>query len=125
MKKTMKSAAIGFLTLIASVTTFTASAGDPELKAAGKNKNQPVFQLDLNNHVNSKFMIIVKDEFGVTLYQEVVTGVQISRKFQLNTDELGGVGINFEIIDVKNDKTSVFQIQNSTRIVNETYIVKN
>lgn len=125
MKKTMKSAAMGLLTLVASVTAFTASAGDAELKAAGKINNQPVFQLDLNNPVNSKFMIIVKDEFGVTLYQEVVTGVQISRKFQLNTDELGGVGINFEIIDVKNDKTSVFQIQNSTRILNETYIVKN
>lgn len=124
MKKTMKSAAIGLLTLVASVTTFTASAADAELKAAGKINNQPVFQLDLNNTNNSRFMIVVKDEYGVILHQETISGVNISRRYQLNTEELGGVDVRIEILNINNEKVSVFQIKNNIRVENETSIVK-
>ena len=131
MKKTMKNAAIGLFTLLAVTTGFNASAGDPtttigiELKATGKLNNQPVFQLDLNNKAASKFLIVIKDEFGVTLHQEVVSGVNISRKYQLNTEELFDVDVRIEILDVKTSTTAVFNIVNSTRVVNETAIVKN
>ncbi len=131
MKKTMKNAAIGLFTLLAVTTGFNASAGDStttigiELKAAGKQNNQPVFQLDLNNKDASKFLIVIKDEFGVTLHQEVVSGVNISRKYQLNTEELIDVDVRIEILDVKTSTTAVFNIVNSTRVVNETAIVKN
>ena len=129
MKKTMKNAAIGLFTLLAVTAAITSSAttieNEAELKAAGKINNQPVFQLDLNNSSSSKFIIVIKDEYGVTLYQEVITGMNISRKFQLNTEELSGVDVRFEIIDVKNNKTSVFNIQNSSKVLNETSIVKN
>ncbi len=124
MKKTMKSAAIGLLTLVASVTTFTASAADAELKAAGKINNQPVFQLDLNNTNNSRFLIVVKDEYGVILHQETISGVNISRRYQLNTEELGGVDVRIEILNINNEKVSVFQIKNNIRVENETSIVK-
>lgn len=130
MKKTMKNAAIGLFTVLALTTGFTALAGDTttiaaELKAAGKLNNQPVFQLDLNNKATGKFLIVIKDEFGVTLHQEVVSGVNISRKYQLNTDELFDVDVRIEIVDVKTATTAVFNIVNSTRVVNETAIVKN
>lgn len=131
MKKTMKNAAIGLFTLLAVTTGFNASAGDTtttigiELKAAGKQNNQPVFQLDFNNKSASKFQIVIKDEFGVTLHQEVVSGVNISRKYQLNTEELFDVDVRIEILDVKTSTISVFNIVNNTRVVNETSIVKN
>ncbi|MEQ1797814.1 MAG: hypothetical protein ABL872_07670, partial [Lacibacter sp.] len=95
MKKTIKNAAIGLFTLLAVTTGFTASAGDvttggAELKIAGQLNNQPVFQLSLNNTANQRFIIVVKDEFGTVLHEEIVYGTNIKRRFQFNK-ELEGV----------------------------------
>ncbi len=129
MKKTMKNAAIGLFTLLAVTTGFTASAGDTttggvELKIAGQLNNQPVFQLSLNNTANQRFIIVVKDEFGTVLHEEIVYGTNITRKFQFNK-ELDGVDVRFEIRDVKSSKTEVFNVKNSSTIVTESAIVKS
>ena len=129
MKKTMKNAAIGLFTLLAVTTGFTASAGDTttggaELKIAGQLNNQPVFQLNLNNTANQRFIIIVKDEYGTVLHEEIVYGTNITRKFQFNR-ELEGIDVRFEIRDVKSSKTEVFNVKNSTKVVSESAIVKS
>ncbi len=129
MKQTMKNAAIGLVTLLAVTTGFTASATDKtagaELKIAGQLNNQPVFQLNLNNQVNNKFVIRIKDEFGTLLHEETVSGVNISRNFQFDSEELDGITIRIEILDVKNSTTAVFNVKNNTRVVAETSIVKS
>jgi hypothetical protein len=131
MKKTMKNAAIGLFTLLAVTTGFTASANTSnevtpvaELKMIGRSQNQPIFQLSLNNKVAEKFVVVVKDEFGVILHQETISGVNITRKYQLNTEELEGVDVTFEVISTKSTESTVFSIKNNTRVVNETAIVK-
>lgn len=129
MTTTIKSAAIGLLTLLAVTTGFTATAGNEtpgsELKIAGKLNNQPVFQLNLNNKENSKFAIVVKDDAGEVLFQEVVSGINISRKFQLNNDELAGVNIKFEVIDLKNYTSTIFKVNNDLKNISEAETVKN
>ncbi len=129
MKKTIKNAAIGLFTLLAVTTGFTASAGDTttggaELKIAGQLNNQPVFQLNLNNTANQRFIIVVKDEFGTVLHEEIVYGTNITRKFQFNK-ELEGIDVRFEIRDVKGSKTEVFNVKNSSKVVSESAIVKS
>lgn len=133
MKQTMKNAVIGLFTLLAVTTGFTANANDnndstpsAELKLIGRSDNQPVFQLNLKNTENEKYVVVVKDEFGTILHQEVISGVNISRKYQLNTDELDGIGVIFEVTSSKTSKVAVvFNIKNNIRVVNETAIVKN
>lgn len=127
MNKAMKNAAMGLLTLLAVSTGFTASASvdkGAELKAAGKMNDQPVYQLDLNNTANAKFAIVIKDAAGEILFQEVVAGVNISRKFQLNKEDLMYTDLRFEVIDLKTLASSVFKIVNSTTEVTSTEIVK-
>ena len=129
MKKTIKNAAIGLFTLLAVTTGFTASAGDTttggaELKIAGQLNNQPEFQLNLNNTANQRFIIIVKDEYGTVLHEEIVYGTNITRKFQFNK-ELEGIDVRFEIRDVKGSKTEVFNVKNSSKVVSESAIVKS
>ena len=131
MRTTIKNAVIGLLTLVAVITGINANATTvnavtpgAELKMIGRLDNQPVFQLSLNNTTNEKYIVVVKDEFGAILYQENVSGVNIKRKYQLNTEELGFVGITIEIINSKDTKPAVFTIENSTRVVEETLIVK-
>lgn len=131
MRTTIKNAVIGLLTLVAvttgiSANATTANAVNPgaELKMIGRLDNQPVFQLSLNNTTNEKYVVVVKDEFGAILYQENVSGVNVKRKYQLNTEELGFVGVTIEVISTKDAKPAVFTIENSTRVVEETLIVK-
>ena len=95
-----------------------------ELKLIAHIDNQPVFQLSLKNAEKSTFVVIVKDEFGVVVHQETVSGVDIKRKYQLNTEELGTVGLRFEISSKDNEKAAVFTVENTSRISEETSIVK-
>ncbi len=132
MRTTMKNAVIGLFILLTvatginanATTVVTDAAPAAELKMIGRLDNQPVFQLSLNNASSERFLVIVKDEFGAILYQENVSGVNIKRKYQLNTEELGYVGITIEVTSTKDAKPAVFTIENSTRVVAETLIVK-
>lgn len=129
MKTTMKNAVIGLFTLTAITFGFSAKAGNEvpgaELISAGKLNNQPVFQLNINNKENTKFAIVIKDETGEVIYQEVVSGVNISRKFQLNAEDFIGSDVRFEILDLKNSTVaSAFNVKDNLRIVNETEVVK-
>lgn len=131
MKKTMKNAVIGLFTLLAVTTGFTSFATGvneltpaAELKMIGRAQNQPIFQLSLNNKEAEKFVIVVKDEYGSILHQETISGVNITRKYQLNTEELDGIDVTFEVISTKSTQTTVFGVKNNSRVVNETAIVK-
>lgn len=131
MKTTIKNAVIGLFTLVAILTVNFANATPTEdvvpaaeLKLITHFDNQPVFQLSLNNAQNEKFVVLVKDEYGTVVYQETLSGVNIKRKYQLNTEELGTVGLTFSIISKNNDKPVVFSIENSSRIIENMVIVK-
>lgn len=131
MKTTIKNAVIGLFTLVAVIAVNVANATTTEevlpaaeLKLITHIDNQPVFELSLKNAQKATFVVIVKDEFGVVVYQETVSGVDIKRKYQLNTEELGTVGLRFEISSKGNEKPAVFTVENSSRISQETSVVK-
>ncbi len=131
MKTTIKNAVIGLFTLVAVIAVNVANATTTEevlpaaeLKLITHIDNQPVFELSLKNTQKATFVVMVKDEFGAVVYQETVSGVDIKRKYQLNTEELGTVGLRFEISSKGNEKPAVFTVENSTRISEETSVVK-
>ena len=57
--------------------------------------------------ITLKFLVVVKDESGAVVYQETVSGVNIKRKYQLNTEELATTGLTFEIIGKGNKERLV------------------
>ncbi len=130
MKTTVKNAVIGLFTLAAVVFGFSAKAGNEipgaELISAGTLNSHPVFQLNINNKENAKFAIVIKDETGEIIYQESVSGVNISRKFQLNAEDFEKSNVRFEIIDLKSlAVASAFNVKSNMNIINETEVVKN
>ena len=131
MKTTIKNTLIALFTFaaiiavnVASATTTEEVIPTAELKVVAHFDNQPVFQLSLNNAQNAKFVVIVKDETGAIVYQETVSGVNIKRKYQLNTEELGTTGLSFEIIGKNNEKPVVFTVEKNVTVSEETLIVK-
>jgi hypothetical protein len=95
-----------------------------ELKFIGNLQNQPLFHMIFNGTQESVFTIIVRDQVGNVLHKETVKGTSISKKFLLNTDELGDADLKFEISSKSYDKPVVFEINKQSRFVQDVVITR-
>ena len=135
MKALLISTRIVTIALVTIFTfAFTAPAlADPgkdsvpaELKYLGKYKNQPVFEVSFNkNEADSEFIVTIRDEDNNILYKDFIKAGTTSKKYSLNTDELGSdVNLQFEITGKKSNATAVYQINRTSRIVEDLAINK-
>lgn len=102
MKKNLKNFIAAMLIVmpaLVSSPTFANGAGEPQatVKFVGYKNTQPVYCLNINNPGSDKLTITIKDQEGVVLYEEVVTGNYISKNFLLNKEDLGNNTIYFEV----------------------------
>lgn len=122
--------AVAFAAVLTLGFTSAALANDGknvipvELKYLGKFKNQPLFELNFANAAESEFTVVIRDEYGTILYRENVKGGIGSKKFLLNTEELGTVDLQMEIIGKKTDKTVVFAINQNSRVIEDVVVNK-
>jgi len=124
--------AIAFFTTFSVAAVLPAMGNDSnrvhpavpvEMKFIGSLNAKPVFQLNFaGNAGQNEFTIIVRDEFDEVLYREQIRGEYFSKKFLLNTDELGDATILFEIICTQTRRTAVFKIDRDTRLVEDVVI---
>jgi len=91
----------------------------------GNIKNQPLFQLNFTGEANyDEYTITIKDEAGITLYRENIKGGSFTKKFLINTEELGNTTLKFEIAS-KNSKSSVFyEVNRSSQVVEKVEVSK-
>jgi hypothetical protein len=121
--------AILFFTVFSIAAAPAVHAGEKnpavpvELSFLGHIKNQPLFQLNFKGtEAQNEFTIIISDEGGNTLYRENIKGEIFSKKFLLNTDELGENTLHFTIF-CKNTKGSVeYTVNRNTRTVSEVVV---
>ena len=107
---------------IALAVTFTTAFNNPvlaidekkpipvEMKFIGNVENQPVFELTFSNVEETEFTIVVRDEFNYVLYRDKIKAGHITKRFLLNTQELGDVAIQFEITDQKTNESVIFEV---------------
>ena len=131
--KTTKMITMGLFTLCImglSQATFAALKSDNpvELNFIGKVKDHPVFQLNLNNNEPEEYIIKIKDESNFVLYSEKVSGVNLTRKYQLAIDDADlsapGFGVKFEVTSVKSHKTQVYKISTNTTVKENIVVAK-
>ena len=90
------------------------------LTYAGKVNNQPSFMLRVNgNAEHNEFLITIHDVVGNLLYSENIKAENFTKKFILNTDEIGDDQLRFEITSRKTKQTVTYEINRSSRIVEE------
>lgn len=94
-----------------------------ELKYLGKFNNQPVFEVSFNNQEEKEFVVTIVDDSKNVLYRDVITAGVSSRKYALNED-LQNVTLQFEITSKKTNKTTVYQINKESRIVEDVVVNK-
>ncbi|MDP4264060.1 MAG: hypothetical protein Q8941_16150 [Bacteroidota bacterium] len=133
MKTVKISARLLAIALVASFTmafASPASANDDkklipvEMKYAGNMKDQPLFHLVFTGTEEREFTICIRDENGNTLYREIVKGASFTRRFLLNTDELGDTELKFEISSKSYEKPVVFEINRESRLVESLVVNK-
>lgn len=116
--------ALSLFVTTASATNETKNIPGVELQMVGRIANQPVFQIDFNNTESDEFLLTITDDNGVELYTERLTGKNLSKKFRLNTEELGSTPVNVQIRSRKSNKIETFRINRNTRLVEENLISK-
>ncbi len=116
--------------LIASTGTTLANEGTKpkssgtDLKFIGNNDNQPVFQLNLNNAGEEEYIVTFRDEQNNVLYAGRLKGTNISKNFQLNTEDgVDGV-IAVEVRDRKSNKVETYKINRTTSYTQEIVVNK-
>ena len=123
--------AIALVAVIAVAFTSPALASDGknplpvELRYLGEYKSQPVFELTFNNTEDNEFIVVIRDEQSNVIYKDVIRTGTTSKKYILNTEEVGeDVALQFEITGKKTDKTVVFKVNKNTRYVQDVVVNK-
>jgi hypothetical protein len=132
MKTTIKNYGIAALFVAISLVSATAvkandegkTASTIELRFIGNLENQPVFQLNVPNAEQDEFTITFRDQYGNVLYADRLKGTNITKKFLLNTDEIGNDLVSVEVKTKKSGKSEVFKINRNVSYVNETVVKK-
>jgi hypothetical protein len=133
MKNSFFSNRVIALVFFASASLTTLAAGtDPgdsavpvEMKFAGMINEQPLFQLNFSGNANQNdFIILVFDEAGNVLYRESARGEQFTKKFLINTDEIGDQSLRFEIRCTDNKRSVTYEVNKNTRFVQDIAITK-
>lgn len=115
-----------FFTISVAVPAFAGETpGQPvELRYVGKFKNQPVFELIVSGMDDNEFTVVIRDEFNEVLYKKNFKGDSISKKFMLQTEDLGNTSIKFEVIGKKSEKTFVYEINKNARVMEDVVVNK-
>ena len=136
MKQTInatKMITMGLFTLCTMGFTNATFAGTKtdnpaELKFIGKIKNQPVFQLNLNNDASGEYFVNIKDANYNVLYSEKIKGENLSRKYLLDIDASQlcdpAFGVRVEVTSAKTHKTQVYKISSQTSVTENIEVAK-
>jgi hypothetical protein len=132
MKKVFRNSrliAIAFLTMF---STSNMQAADSirikpgvtaELRYAGMLNEDPLFVLEVTGSPDQDdFLIRISDKQGNNLYKENIKAAQFSKKFLLNSEELGDETLVFEIFSRKSNRSVVYEVSSRGRFINETTI---
>jgi hypothetical protein len=137
MKRVMKNYSTMAIALIVALTlnSVTVLANDEvkntnknipgvEFRYIGTKENQPVFMLNLVNAVDEEFTISFRDKNGNVLYSDRLKGANISKRFVLNTDEIGTSELSVEIRSKKTNQVQLYKIGTTQSVVTETVVNK-
>ena len=130
MKKIFRNSriiAVAFLTIFSVTAKATDSvrinpAVPAELKYAGMLKENPVFELSVDGEQADDYVISIADANGTRLYTEKIKADKFTKRFLLNSEELGEEKLYFTVYSRKTNQSSVYEISSITRYISETTV---
>ena len=95
-----------------------------DLKFIGNNDNQPVFQLNVNNTEDDEYLVTFRDELNNVLYTGKLKGINITKNFQLSTEDGADGTLSVEVKSKKSNKADVYKINRTTSYTQEIIVNK-
>jgi hypothetical protein len=131
MKYSVKNTLTALFTLLVLTSSVSVMANDKivpssvvELKFIGNLENQPVFQLNLLNKEADEFYISISDLEGNVLYSDKVKGINITRKFAINTEEVGDRALRLTVYSKNNNNKESYEISRTQNYVLEASVTR-
>lgn len=132
MKKLIntRNTAIALIALVTLAFTTPAIANDTkkpqpaELRYLGTLNNYPVFELSFATELAGDFVVVIRDDQQNVVYKDIVKSGTVSKRYLLNTDELGNAPLQFEISSKKADNAVVYEINRNTVYINDLVVNK-
>ncbi len=131
--KTTRNIALGFISFcIMGISTPTFAGlitGDTtELKYIGNNQGDPVFQLNLNNSDNGRYLISIRDNENNNLYAGKVSGINISKTYRIVVDEddlkSDLFGVTIEVTDLDTKSSKVYKVSAHTKVKQDFFVAE-
>jgi hypothetical protein len=129
--KNLRTTAIALFAALSIASVNTAMAGEGtkpkagiDLKFIGNNDNQPVFQLNVNNTEDEEYIVTFRDEQNNVLYAGKLKGINISKNFQLNTEDGADNTLSVEVKSKKTNKAETYKINRTTSFTQEIVVNK-
>jgi hypothetical protein len=123
--------AIAVIALFAVAVSTPAIANDDtrkpltaELKYLGEFKSHPVFELNFNIDESSDYLVVIRDLQQNVVYKDFVKGGTASKRYVLNTDEIGDEPLQFEITNKKTTKVVVYEINRNIVYTSDVVVNK-
>lgn len=104
----------------AKTETVAANVPDAQIDHLGISNGMLIFQVKVNNVDGKKFRVIVKDDDGTILFQDSYNDRNFAKKFVIprpDSDRLV-----FIVKSSEGDKSESFEINSSTRIVEDVVV---
>ncbi|MGN6437787.1 MAG: hypothetical protein ACTHMM_14715 [Agriterribacter sp.] len=110
---------------VITVPAFANTGIDPvekvaDVKYLGAENQSLVFNVKYDNAKGSRFIVTIKNEDGVTIFQNAFTDAKFDKKFVLPKTEAGKVV--FIISDRKNSYSESFEISTRTRVIEDVVV---
>jgi len=130
--KNLRTTAIALFAVlsIASTSNVMANEGTKssksgiELKFIGNTDNQPVFQLSVNNTEEDEYVVTFRDEQNNVLYAGKLKGINITKNFQLATEDGGDNTMSVEVKSRKTNKSETYKINRTHSFTEEIVVNK-
>jgi uncharacterized protein (DUF2249 family) len=128
MKQVLRNSMFTLVALLSLGFSVMANGNDPEsiveVKFIGNMQSQPVFQMNLLNTTSDEFVITISDLQGNVLYSDRVKGVNISKKFAINTEEVGDNVLRLEVKAKSTGKKESYNINRTQNYVVESVVTR-
>jgi hypothetical protein len=131
MKHILRNSVTALVALFVLTFSVNAIANDEinpssvvNLKFIGNHQSNPVFELNMLNEAGDEFTITISDLEGNVLYSDRVKGTNISRKFAINTDEIGDNTLRIDVRSRNSNKKETYNISRTQTYVMEASVTR-
>ena len=91
---------------------------------AGSATNALIFDVKINNITGEKFTLVIKNSEGDVLFSKDYADKAFSKKIKILKDETDGTYLSFSIVSPNKDLENTFEINATTKVVDDVVITK-